>query len=76
MEESSLLWQETLCREQKAPCCTFVIFGASGDLAMRKLFPALFALHKSGLLHENTKIIGCARHLFTTGTFREKSLPV
>ena len=72
MEESSLLWQETLCREQKAPCCTFVIFGASGDLAMRKLFPALFALHKSGLLHENTKIIGCARHPFTTGTFREK----
>ena len=31
--------------------CTFVVFGASGDLTHRKLIPALFRLSKQKLLH-------------------------
>lgn len=38
-----------------------VLFGASGDLAKRKLFPGLFRLHRSGLLPD-VRIIGTGRH--------------
>lgn len=41
--------------------CDFMLFGARGDLAMRKLFPALYQLHRSGLLHGDTRLIGVAR---------------
>ncbi|MCW2718586.1 glucose-6-phosphate dehydrogenase [Pseudonocardia sp.] len=52
-----------------------VLFGASGDLAHRKLFPGLFHLHRSGLLPD-VRIIGTGRH--SPGTdeeFREKVAP-
>ena len=38
-----------------------VLFGASGDLAKRKLFPGLFHLHRTGLLPD-VRIIGTGRH--------------
>ncbi len=38
-----------------------VIFGASGDLTKRKLFPALFHLRQNKLLPENFSIVGVAR---------------
>ncbi len=37
-----------------------VLFGATGDLAKRKLLPGLFHLAKSGLLPKNYRIIGSA----------------
>ncbi|MBO9490626.1 glucose-6-phosphate dehydrogenase [Endozoicomonas sp. G2_1] len=42
-----------------------VLFGALGDLARRKLFPALYHLDLAGLLHENTRIVGVARQDFS-----------
>lgn len=39
----------------------FVIFGITGDLAQRKLLPALYHLIKDGLLHEHTEIVGLSR---------------
>ncbi|MFP3701524.1 hypothetical protein SB758_39235, partial [Burkholderia sp. SIMBA_013] len=39
---------------------TFVLFGATGDLAMRKILPALFEAHRSGMLGESGKIVGVA----------------
>ena len=39
----------------------YVIFGATGDLTMRKLLPAIYNLTRDGLLHENTVVIGFAR---------------
>ena len=33
-----------------------------GDLSRRKLIPALYQLDKAGLLHEESRIIGIARH--------------
>ena len=33
-----------------APPCIMVIFGATGDLTKRKLFPALYNLARAGLL--------------------------
>lgn len=41
--------------------CTLAIFGALGDLALRKLFPALYQLDREGLLHEDTRIMALAR---------------
>lgn len=41
--------------------CTFALFGALGDLALRKLFPALYQLDRAGLLHEDTHLLALAR---------------
>jgi glucose-6-phosphate 1-dehydrogenase len=45
----------------RSPRCAFVIFGITGDLAARKLLPALYALHVAGRLHPETAVIGYAR---------------
>ena len=38
-----------------------IVLGASGDLAKKKTFPALFGLFKNGFLPRDVKIIGYAR---------------
>ena len=48
-----------------------VLFGATGDLAKRKLLPGLFHLAKVGLMPEEFRIIGAARHPISTDEFRE-----
>ncbi len=63
-------WQETLCVEQQPGPCQLVIFGASGDLARRKLFPSLLTLYQRGLLARQTRILGCARQPFDDESFR------
>ena len=47
------------------------IFGASGDLAKRKLLPALFELFMRRLLPEKFRILCVARTPMTTRQFRE-----
>lgn len=49
-----------------------VIFGASGDLAARKLVPALYSLRLQKLLPENFAIIGTGRTPLTDESFRSK----
>ena len=46
----------------KQQACDFTIFGVLGDLSRRKLIPSLYQLDKAGLLSEETRIIGVARH--------------
>lgn len=48
-----------------------VVVGASGDLAKKKIFPALFALHYEGLLPKNFQIFGYARSKMTDAEFRD-----
>ena len=43
-----------------------VIFGARGDLARRKLLPALFQLHKAGLWPDSVRIAAVAREALDT----------
>jgi glucose-6-phosphate 1-dehydrogenase len=38
-----------------------VIFGVSGDLARRKVLPAIYHLFKDSLLHEKTIVVGTSR---------------
>ena len=47
-----------------------VIFGASGDLANRKLLPALYKLSQQRLLQPNFVILGFARSQLTDTEFR------
>jgi glucose-6-phosphate 1-dehydrogenase len=49
-----------------------VIFGASGDLAKRKLMPAIFSLSKDGLLSPSFAILGMSRREMTDEEFRQK----
>lgn len=48
-----------------------VIFGASGDLTMRKLIPAVFHLFKRGYLPENYAILGVSRTEYTDDEYRK-----
>jgi glucose-6-phosphate 1-dehydrogenase len=50
-----------------------VIFGATGDLAHRKVLPALYNLRRAGLLPAETAIVGFARRPYTDATFREEA---
>lgn len=47
--------------ELKSRALTIVVLGASGDLAKKKTFPALFHLYCNGLLPPDVNIIGYAR---------------
>jgi len=40
---------------------TFVLFGGTGDLSMRKILPALYEAHRSGMLAASGRIVGVAR---------------
>lgn len=55
-----------------APAATIVIFGGSGDLARRKLVPALFELHRQGLLAKETAIVGFARSVGSDEEWRDE----
>ena len=50
---------------------TIVIYGATGDLAQRKLLPALFNLRCKGRLPERVRIVGFSRTPHTDEEFRE-----
>jgi glucose-6-phosphate 1-dehydrogenase len=52
--------------------CLMVLFGASGDLAKRKLIPALFNLVKARLLPQNFAILGVAIDDLNVEQFREQ----
>lgn len=52
--------------------CTIVIFGASGDLAGRKLIPALYNLFINQGLPEAFLVVGAARTEMSDEAFREK----
>jgi glucose-6-phosphate 1-dehydrogenase len=50
---------------------TLILFGATGDLARRKLFPALYQLHQRKKLHPSTRILNVARSAYTDERFRD-----
>lgn len=48
---------------------TVILFGASGDLAKKKTFPALFNLFRKGLLPRLINIVGYGRSMLTPDEF-------
>lgn len=51
---------------------SIVVFGALGDLAKKKTFPALFGLFREGQLPDTVQIIGYARSKIEDGDFKER----
>ncbi|MBW5449428.1 glucose-6-phosphate dehydrogenase [Cohnella sp. CFH 77786] len=49
----------------------YFIFGATGDLARRKLFPALYSLYREGKLGDKFAVVGLARRPRTDLQFRD-----
>jgi glucose-6-phosphate 1-dehydrogenase len=57
--------REGLRMHRTAESCVMVIFGMTGDLAHRKLLPALYNLYVGRLLPGNFSVIGVARRPFS-----------
>jgi len=53
------------------PCCV-VLFGATGDLAHRKIIPALYNLARQGLLPAGFAVLGVSRRDWSDDTYRQE----
>jgi glucose-6-phosphate 1-dehydrogenase len=52
------------------PQTTFVLFGATGDLAQKKIMPALLSLYKNGSLPDSTAMIAFSRRAWSDDDYR------
>ncbi|WP_062356062.1 glucose-6-phosphate dehydrogenase [Bacillus kwashiorkori] len=57
-------------KETKNPAALILLFGATGDLAKRKLYPSLFNLYRKGLLSNKFAVLGVARREKTNEEFQ------
>jgi len=53
----------------KSPGAVYFMFGATGDLAHRKLYPALYSMYHSGKLEKDFAIMGIAPEKLSQGEF-------
>src|SRR5690349_5386657 len=53
------------------PCFTFVLFGATGDLSMRKILPALYSAHLGANLHSEGGILCVSNQDISVAAFRD-----
>ncbi|MEM6393797.1 MAG: glucose-6-phosphate dehydrogenase [Planctomycetota bacterium] len=58
--------------QQAAEDCLIVIFGASGDLTLRKLVPAVYYLWKNGQMPSHFGVVGVSRTKYTDDDYREQ----
>jgi glucose-6-phosphate 1-dehydrogenase len=58
-------------KQPETPAALMMIFGATGDLATRKLFPSLFRLFEKQKLSTRFAVIGVARRSITNEQFRQ-----
>lgn len=58
----------------KVESSTFVLFGATGDLAKRKIYPALYNLFADGKLSGPLSVIGLGRRELSNETFQAQVL--
>ncbi|BCD85542.1 glucose-6-phosphate 1-dehydrogenase [Pseudomonas solani] len=50
--------------------CDMLVFGGTGDLALHKLLPALYHLHRDGRLHPQLRILAIARNPLDAQQYR------
>jgi glucose-6-phosphate 1-dehydrogenase len=55
------------------PLFDFIIFGATGDLTLRKLLPALFHRFRDGQILPDSRIIGVARSRLDAAAYRDRA---
>ncbi len=70
-EQENPLLEGLRTRRTPEPCA-LTIFGASGDLTQRKIFPALYALAFRRLLPERFGVVGVARTEMSDDEFRDR----
>lgn len=51
--------------------CVIAVFGITGDLARKKILPALYNLFKMGLLNPRTRIVGIGRRKYSDIEYNE-----
>lgn len=56
--------------QKLADPCVMIIFGATGDLTKRKLFPSLYYLAKGGFLSDQFAIVAVGRQELTTEEYK------
>lgn len=61
-----------MATETKNIPCLITIFGATGDLSHRKLFPSIFHLYQQNQLDEHIAIIGVGRRDWSNEKFRSE----
>ncbi|HYL05533.1 MAG TPA: glucose-6-phosphate dehydrogenase [Thermoanaerobaculia bacterium] len=75
MSEASAISQppgQASADRKPAPPCVLVIFGASGDLAKRKLIPAVYNLAAASFLPDELAVLGISRSPMSDDEFRQK----
>ncbi|HYP12370.1 MAG TPA: glucose-6-phosphate dehydrogenase [Bryobacteraceae bacterium] len=65
-------FQDPLRFGRRVPPCTIVIFGANGDLAKRKLIPALYRLAYDRRIPSGFAVLGNSRTELSDEQFRDK----
>lgn len=57
------------------PVATFdcVVFGATGDLTLRKLLPALYYRFRDGQMPADSRVVGVARSALDSAAYRERA---
>jgi glucose-6-phosphate 1-dehydrogenase len=66
--------REGLANRAVPQACTVVIFGATGDLTMRKLIPALYNIAADGELPPAVTVVGFARRRMPAVALRRSVL--
>ena len=66
---------EILPQSAIVPASDYVIVGGTGDLALRKIFPALFLRYAAGQVTDDFRLYVVGRHKIDAATFRSKVVP-
>lgn len=76
VDNNKNVFQSPLAEERRSSKvvdpCILVIFGATGDLTARKLFPALYNLQRDGQLPSHFACVGFARREKSNEQFRQE----
>jgi glucose-6-phosphate 1-dehydrogenase len=70
MELKAEIKTDGICEIQRAGPCGILIFGASGHLAHKKLYPSFFKLFRSGGMPRTSFIVGAGRTRMSDAEFR------
>ncbi len=62
--------EKLIIKDTPPSSCIIVVFGATGDLARKKLFPALYGLERDGMLPHTCMIVGFSHTDRTRETFQ------
>ena len=63
---------ETLPQSAIVPVSNYVIIGGTGDLSLRKIFPALFLRYAAGQVTNDFRLFVVGRQEINVDEFREK----